>query len=90
VTRGANGSVIIREHDMDEHTGLTVKVTDTIGAGDAFTAALTDGLLRELSAQQINEAANRLGAHVASLSGAMPAPDARTLSDKRRRELGDG
>ncbi|MCP9495767.1 MAG: PfkB family carbohydrate kinase [Pyrinomonadaceae bacterium MAG19_C2-C3] len=75
ITRGANGSVIIGEHDMDEHAGFAVKVVDTIGAGDAFTAALADGLLRGLSIKEINEGANRLGAHVASQTGAMPAFD---------------
>ncbi len=75
ITRGASGSVLISQHDVDEHAGFAVKVVDTIGAGDAFTAALADGLLRGLPLKQTNEAANRLGAHVASQIGAMPRAD---------------
>jgi fructokinase len=49
-----------------------VDVADTIGAGDAFTAALTHYLLRGASLSVLNEAGNRWGAWVASQSGAMP------------------
>jgi fructokinase len=51
-----------------------VKVADTVGAGDAFTAALVHGYLRGTPLAQINETANRVGAWVASQSGATPAP----------------
>ena len=47
-------------------------VADTIGAGDAFTAALTHYLLRGASLATLNEAGNRWGGWVASQSGAMP------------------
>jgi fructokinase len=50
-----------------------VKVADTIGAGDAFTAAMTHYLLRGASLTMLNEAGNRWGSWVASQSGAMPA-----------------
>jgi fructokinase len=49
-----------------------VKVADTIGAGDAFTAALTHYLLRGADLATLNEAGNRWGGWVASQSGAMP------------------
>jgi fructokinase len=49
-----------------------VKVADTDGAGDAFTAALVHGYLRGTSLPQVNETANRVGAWVASQSGATP------------------
>jgi fructokinase len=52
-------------------------VADTIGAGDAFTAAITHYLLRGASLATLNEAGNRWGGWVASQSGAMPLlPDA--------------
>ncbi len=72
----ADGSMLIREHETDEHAGFAVSVVDTVGAGDAFTAALADGLLRQLPMQHINEAANRLGRWVASQRGARPKLDA--------------
>jgi fructokinase len=51
-----------------------VKVADTVGAGDAFTAALVCEYLRGASLAQMNEAANHVGAWVASQNGATPAP----------------
>ena len=48
------------------------KVADTIGAGDAFTAALTHYLLRGADLATLNEAGNRWGAWMASQQGAMP------------------
>ena len=50
-------------------------MVDTIGAGDAFTAVLTSGILRGSPLERVSEAANRLGAWVASQTGAMPAAD---------------
>jgi fructokinase len=78
ITRGANGSLLCDQHGSHDHPGFRVKVKDTIGAGDAFTAALVHKYLRERGLAEMNEAANRMGAWVASHSGAMPqgpAPD---------------
>ena len=80
VTRGNGGSLLISAEECSEHPGFRVKVADTVGAGDAFTAALLHGYLRGTSLTQINENANRVGAWVASQSGATPAPKARGLS----------
>lgn len=84
VTRGNGGSLLLSREERDEHPGFRVKVADTVGAGDAFTAALVHGYLRGRSLSQINDAANRVGAWVASHSGATPAPGAdlaRTLAE---------
>jgi fructokinase len=75
VTRGTNGSVLVSADECNEHHGFKVKVADTVGAGDAFTAALVHGYLRGTPLAQINDTANRVGAWVASQSGATPAPD---------------
>jgi fructokinase len=48
---------------------------DTVGSGDAFTAALVYHYLRRDSLATMNEAANRMGSWVASQTGATPAPD---------------
>jgi fructokinase len=74
VTRGNAGSLLVSADDCSEHPGFKVKVADTVGAGDAFTAALVHGYLRGTSLAQINETANRVGAWVASQPGATPAP----------------
>ena len=74
ITRGNGGSLLISADECSEHPGFQVKVADTVGAGDAFTAALVHGYLRGTPLAQINENANRVGAWVASQSGATPAP----------------
>lgn len=72
VTRGNGGSMLLSHDDCNEHPGFSVKVADTVGAGDAFTAAMVHGYLRGKSLAQINDTANRIGAWVASQSGATP------------------
>ena len=75
ITRGAKGSLVVSETESSEHPGYRVHVADTVGAGDAFTAALVYHFLRHASVSTLNEAANRMGAWVASQTGATPAAD---------------
>ena len=72
VTRGANGSLLVTPNACSRHPGFPVKVADTVGAGDAFTAALVHEYLRGASLDRMNESANRMGAWVASEIGATP------------------
>jgi fructokinase len=72
VTRGSRGSLLVRRDAWHEHPGFAAVVADTIGAGDAFTVALTHGLLQGADLAALNEAGNRCGAWVAAQSGAMP------------------
>lgn len=72
ITRGGNGSLLVDKNGFHEHHGFHVRVKDTVGAGDAFTAGLAHELLRGGSLAQMNQTANRMGAWVASQSGAMP------------------
>jgi fructokinase len=72
ITRGTNGSLLCDKHGTQEHPGFRVNVKDTIGAGDAFTAALVHEYMHGRGLTDVNEAANRMGAWVASNSGAMP------------------
>lgn len=72
VTRGGQGSLLVRRGEWHEHPGIPVKIADTIGAGDAYTAALTHYLLRGADLATLNEAGNRWGAWIASQVGAMP------------------
>ncbi len=73
VTRGGHGSLLVTRDEWHQHAGFPVKVADTIGAGDAFTAALAHYLLRGAELAVLNEAGNRWGGWLASQSGAMPA-----------------
>ena len=75
VTRGGEGSLLVSRESWHEHPGVPVTVADTIGAGDAFTAAMTHYLLRGADLATLNEAGNRWGGWLASQSGAMPDLD---------------
>jgi fructokinase len=75
ITRGAGGSVLVSADETSEHLGYRIHVADTVGAGDAFTAALVYHYLRHASVSTLNEAANRMGAWVASQTGATPPRD---------------
>ena len=86
ITRGERGSLLVTGDEVSDHGGVRVKVKDTIGAGDAFIAALAHYYLRRAPLSHISEAANRVGAWVASQEGATPTSGAQTLN----RLLGDG
>ncbi|HKC70927.1 MAG TPA: carbohydrate kinase [Terriglobales bacterium] len=74
VTRGSCGSLLVAKAGAAEHPGFRVVVVDTVGAGDAFTATLVHHCLRGSPLEEMNEAANRVGAWVASQAGATPVP----------------
>lgn len=72
LTRGERGSVLYTDGRFYEHPGYTVRVVDTVGAGDAFTAVLTFGWLHGWSPERIIERANRHAAEVCTHRGAIP------------------
>ena len=72
LTRGAQGSRLkTPTHDI-ELESLSVEVADTVGAGDAFTAALALGLLKQQDLEIVHANATQLAGYVCSQSGAMP------------------
>lgn len=85
VTRGRAGSLLVRGKEHHEHFGHRVEVVDTVGAGDAFTATLVHHYLRGSDLDVMNDAANRVGAWVASKPGAMPPLDDEILQKARSR-----
>ena len=52
--------------------GYAVKVADTVGAGDAFSAAFLHGIQNAWPIEQVAKFANAVGAIVASREGATP------------------
>jgi len=72
-TRGRNGSLLVSAGAVAEHPGYAARVVDTVGAGDAFAAALCMGLLAGWPLPEIGRAANRLAAFVCRRAGATPA-----------------
>jgi fructokinase len=80
VTFGARGSALYTPSGNARQPGVALAPgadADPVGAGDAFTAALTHHLVRDHAPDRALAAANRYGAFVASRPGAMPeVPDA--------------
>jgi fructokinase len=72
VTLGENGAIVLHDGEFYEHPGYKVNAVDTVGAGDAFLATLTIGILNKLPMQQILERACAVGAFVTSQRGANP------------------
>jgi fructokinase len=72
VTRGHQGCALMLGNYYLEAAGYAVKVADTIGAGDAFAAGLVHALSQGWSAGIAADFANRVGALVASRTGAIP------------------
>jgi fructokinase len=72
LTRGAQGSLLYSEGQWAEDPGQTVAVKDTVGAGDAFTAALAVGVLAGKPLDAINRRANQVARYVCSREGATP------------------
>ena len=72
LTRGAQGSLLYAEGRWAEDPGQPVAVKDTIGAGDAFTAALALGVLAGKPLEAINLRANQVARYVCSCQGATP------------------
>lgn len=75
VTRGSRGCELHTRSQVVRAPAPKITCRDTVGAGDAFSAALTIGLLRSRPLPEIAAWANRIAAHVASRHGAMvPVP----------------
>jgi fructokinase len=81
LTKGAHGSVLCGPEEYSVHPGVPTTIVDTVGAGDAFTAAVALGLLAGRCLGDINEHANRLASYVCSQPGATPPvpPDIRAV-----------
>lgn len=81
LTLGAKGSLLFRANQWSSCGGQPVEVRDTVGAGDAFTAALAMGLLKGMDLDAVHEAAAEVARFVCSCPGGTPRlPD--TLRDR--------
>ena len=83
VTCGGEGSLLVNRNDWHRHPGVPTQVVDAIGAGDAFTAAMTHYLLQAAPLKTLNEAGNRWGSYIASQAGAMPVISQETIARLR-------
>lgn len=74
VTRGAEGCDLFagENHASAAAESIDTSRGDPVGAGDAFSAALIDGLLKKIPLETVAHRANRYAGVVASLKGGMP------------------
>ena len=73
LTKGAQGSLLLAGGRFVSRPAAKIKVADTIGAGDAYTAALALGLLAGHEPERIVERAHRVAEFVCTQPGATPA-----------------
>jgi fructokinase len=81
LTRGPEGSLLFQAGQWSECTARPVQIVDTVGAGDAFTAALVMGLLRKMELDEIGSIADEVARYVCSCAGATP-PLPKKFADK--------
>lgn len=72
LTKGGEGSLLMTPDAASFLEAPEVKIADTVGAGDSFTAALVTGMLKGYSLDSIHQGANRLAAYVCTQNGATP------------------
>jgi fructokinase len=78
ITSGARGAGLLRDERWKWEAARPVLVADTVGAGDAFLAALVAQLLTKIPDDALLARACRLGEWVASQRGATPEYTAAT------------
>lgn len=75
ITLGGDGVLFYHQNRFYRFRGYPAKVKDTVGAGDAFLAALLSGLRHSDDVMWVLKRASALGAAVASQEGALPDLD---------------
>lgn len=86
VTRGKDGATLFENGKRNDYTAVDLKVVDTTGAGDAFSAVLCIGFLQGLELPLINKLANDFASEVCKFTGAIPKTD--RIYDTFREQLG--
>src|SRR5690606_21243861 len=72
LTREPRGAVLLHGGQLSEHDGVNPKSVDTVGAGDAFAAALVLGVLNGDALDGTNRTPCAVAAFVCSQAGATP------------------
>ena len=72
VTRGADGAALLLDDAYLEGTPRPVRVVDTVGAGDAFSAGIAAGLVARWPIAAVLDLGSALAAVVVARAGAIP------------------
>jgi fructokinase len=72
LTKGDKGSILLTNKEKSFMEVPKVKIADTVGAGDSFTAILVAGLLRKEELKKIHKIATHVAAFVCTRKGATP------------------
>jgi fructokinase len=72
LTRGPAGSLLFQAGEWSDCPPVPAIVADTIGAGDAFTAAMVMGLLCRMPLADLHALADEVARYVCSRAGATP------------------
>lgn len=72
LTKGTQGSFVISKTETSFKPTPEIKVADTVGAGDSFTAGFISSLLKGKSLTEAHEIAVEVAAYVCTHHGAMP------------------
>ena len=75
ITKGAAGSIMLRDGEVSEHKSKSSKVIDTVGAGDAFAAIACIGYVYNWSLEKLNKLANEFASQICLINGAIPKDD---------------
>ncbi len=73
LTMGSKGSILLGQGQCAAIKAPVVRVADSVGAGDAFSAVLVAGMLNKLSLKKAQQAATEAAAFVCTQKGATPA-----------------
>ncbi|MCS5489696.1 PfkB family carbohydrate kinase [Algoriphagus limi] len=85
ITLGSKGALIYQDGKFYSHPGYSVKVVDTIGAGDAFLSGFVKSHLDKSSPEKTLDFACKVGAYVASKQGGSPKYKLSDLDNLKRK-----
>ena len=73
ITKGENGSMWINKNGYEENNSeREINIADTVGAGDAFSAAAAAGYLQKLPVKKILDLCSEFASYICTIRGALP------------------